>query len=285
VNSRNSKQKTVTVPNKSASIPTYALRELIRHEWLPRTIGEDLRRELWRIFMREFPPFYEEWRQPEDIERRMQIMGRIEEIVRTQSRKFLREDEVGDESIWERIVFSGSVALAMIVPNWEIIPFQEVFLDFGIPIGAMCAIEYRHWARTRNLEHSFAMFLAKERMSKEDAMETKWFREIPPFRHFLDDKPGIMALYRTFAITQARILDLDQDVDFLIALIKRACENQRSEKGILPYIAGVADKVIVQKTLSHEQGLKECSKGFSIAESLGQFQEVLSKIVSRWEIV
>ena len=92
--------------------------------------------------------------------------------------------------------------------------------------------------------------------------------------------PLISVLTATFAWHGARITRISQ---FLIALIQRVVMEDIREAPILPYIRGIAEKVIVRKTLSHESGQKEMSKGFSTLQYMEEFSEVLEKILVRWE--
>ena len=269
-----------------ASEPMFVFQKLVRHEWQPRAIGEDLRRWLWRALIREFPPFIKEWREPQDIELRTHMMKQIREIVHMEAREVFHKDMQQDSLTWERIVFSGSAALAIVVPNWAVIPEKEIVYELGQIGGKICALEVKHWIKEqKNSKDSLAMFLAQEQLRDKEMYMEKWFMDMHLFRHIFMKKRGYIEFgkfYETFAKAQARIIDLDQDVEFLIWLIGQAAQEERNERGLLPYIEEVAEKVIVEKRVSHERGMEEFKKGFRIAESLGQFQEVLSKIVAQW---
>ena len=73
----------------------------------------------------------------------------------------------------------------------------------------------------------------------------------------------------------------NKDLSHLILLAK----NQDGYRNLCKLATAAQLDGFYYKPRIDKQILKECSKGFSIAESLGQFQEVLSKLVSRWEIM
>lgn len=267
-----------------AGVSMYTLRDLVREEWQPKAIGIDFQRWMWRAFQREFPPLGE-WMTPKDIEHRIHAMEEVENIVRTEAENAFSNKQVKrDRVIWVKILFSGSAALSLAVKNWEEIPFEKTIFEFGRVVGEMCAVEAEHWAQAeKTSKDSIGMFLSQERLSKEK-YKNKLFRRIRPISHFLEDSREMSVFYESFAKAQARILDLDRDVEFLISVIMQAVRDDRSERGLLPYIGGVAENVIVDKRISHEQGMEDCLKGFRIAESLGQFKRVLRKVIARWEI-
>jgi hypothetical protein len=271
--------------DKLVGVPEYTLRDLVKDQWQPKVIGLDLSRWLWRGFYREYPPFFKAGPRPENIEHRIHLMKELREIGYMEATKAFPLKRIErDEVVWEKILFSGSAALTLALQSWGDIPFDKMIYEFGKVIGGISVIELEHWARKRKSgRESIAMFLAQERLEKEEGKE-KLFMEIRPFRGLLEDKRELSRFYEAFAKTQARILDLDNDVDLLISLIERAMREYKRDQGLLPYIEGIAQKVIVDKNISHEQGMEECRKGFRIAESLGQFEEVLRKVIARWEI-
>ena len=269
-----------------ASVPMFVFQELVRPDWQPRAIGEDVRRWLWRAFIREFQPFIKEQREFKDIEIRTHMMEIIENIVHREVMEVLHKDIKQDSIIWKNIIFSGSVAMVMVIPNYEIFPDNEFVYELGKLGGKICSLEVKRWIKEQiKSKDSLAMFLAQEQLRDKEMFMEKWFMDMHLFRHVFMNKRGDIEFanfYESFTKAQSRILDLNQDVEFLISLVGQAAREEKSEKGLLPYIEGVAEKVIVEKSISHEQGMEEFKKGFRIAESLGQFQEVLSKIVTQW---
>ena len=269
-----------------AGEPMYALRDLIKDEWQPKAIAADFQRGVLRIWQHEWPPF-RKWIRSEDIEHRIHEMERIQKIVRMEIEEYFHNKKLKrDILIYEPIIFSGSAALIMALQNLTENTFEEATHELGRTVGVICSLEVEYWMRERNSKKSIAMFLAQEKFSDE-----KWLWKtdrIHPNLPSVEHKSEIRGLYESFAKTQARILDLDQDVEFLISMITQVVRDEmrdeKSGEGLLPYIGGVADKVIVDKKISHEEGMEECSKGFRIAESLGQFEEILSNTLTRWEI-
>jgi hypothetical protein len=121
--------------------------------------------------------------------------------------------------------------------------------------------------------------LASESLREVEPEE--FFRELEIHPRWLER--GLLSrLYRACAAAQARVLDVRRDAEFLIALIQRLVVEDIREAPVLPYIRGVAEKVIVRKTISHESGRRQIAKGFSSAQYMEEFSEVLEKVIRRW---
>ena len=269
-----------------ANIPSYILRDLVHHEWQPKAIGQDFSRWLSQAVHGEFRHFPEKRKKMHNDKHKFHLMMEMAEEARMYSRNAFYEEMSHGKKIWDEILNSGIAVLSLGMQDWWGVPFEKELFGFGHFVGQICATEIKHWScKGKRSEKSIAMFLANDQVDKDEFRE-KLFRKMPPpIRYsFEKDGRGMKRFYEAFAKAQARILDLDQDVRFLISIIEKALKEDSGREGLLPYIGGVAKKVIVNKTMSHEEGMEACQKGFRIAESLEQFEGVLSNVLDKWEI-
>ena len=159
-------------------------------------------------------------------------------------------------------------------------PFIE---EFGELFGLIATAEALHWSHRQKgvrSELSLQRFLAGESVTKKDVDKSHFeFRLHPRWR----EVGSISHLYRTCASAQARLLDLRQDTEFLVYLMRRLVHEESREAAVLPYIRDVAENVIVKKITSHETGHREIAKGFSSAQYMDEFSAVLERILNRWE--
>lgn len=96
----------------------------------------------------------------------------------------------------------------------------------------------------------------------------------------------ITDFYNSFCHAQARLIDLNQDFNFLINVIKNIVfESKSNDKLIFPNISDILDKVIVEKSISHANADEELKKGINAAKYMIDFQKVLKSIISDWEML
>jgi hypothetical protein len=127
---------------------------------------------------------------------------------------------------------------------------------------------------------SIQKFLAAERLTQKEWREHGHQLQMHP--RWLE-RGDFSRLYRACASAQARLIDVRRDTEFLIALIQRLVVEDIREAPVLPYIRGVAEEVIVRKTRSHEAGQETIAQGFTSAQYMEEFSEVLEKVLARWE--
>jgi len=179
---------------------------------------------------------------------------------------------------------SWTIALSTVFPHYIFREkFHEEFLEL---FAVIVAVQSLHWGKEgrKNKEISLPMYLASEKLTKTDI--EKFDMKFHVLRHFHGPRElnFFPELYTSCCKAQARLIDLQKDIDFLLILIRQLVRDSGSRKIILPYIRGVAEKVIVKKILSHESGKKECAKGFASASYMEEFEQVLSGIVGKWGI-
>lgn len=94
---------------------------------------------------------------------------------------------------------------------------------------------------------------------------------------------SISNFYNAFCKAQVRIIDIDQDFDFLISVLKKVSIGSEARNKILfPFIKDVLDNVIVLKKISHSRAREEIQKGFKSATYMREFQKILKGIIAKW---
>lgn len=251
---------------------------LIHEEWLPGNILRDFTVALQDVFLEMEHPLVEfaPWELGEDQIGEETWMF-IEEL-RHQMERHMKGIPIERS---EQFVPSLIVVMALSMGRRWWHPKREP--EFPKVIASVAAIEAMRWERRRGRSKErlgIQRFLASE--SLRDVGHEEFFRELEIHPRWLES--GLLSrLYRACAAAQARVLDVRRDAEFLIALIQRLVEEDIRESPVLPYIRGVAEKVIVRKTISHESGRREIAKGFSSAQYMEEFSEVLEKVIRRWE--
>lgn len=257
------------------------LTTLIHDEWLPGSILRDFRVALqdfvletgypfvelapWEFHDEHIPP--DAWECVERLRRRAEHLharGGVPESPKA-TRQFLSS-------------LSIVVALSTSGPWWHS-PASEELVDL---LAGVASLEAMHWARRR--DHSperlgIQRFLAAEKLAGGEWKEFRPEWRVHP--RWLE-RGAFPRLYRACASAQARIIDVKRDAEFLVALIRRLVKEDVEEAPVLPYVRGVAEKVIVRKTVSHEAGMKTIAEGFGSAQYMEEFAEVLEAVLTRW---
>jgi len=258
------------------------LTHLVQEEWLPGNILRDVRIEVQEVLLESGIPFGEfaPWEPGE--ERFDEAAWMFIKDFRHLVRRHVEEGHMhAPIEAAEQFIQSLTVVLALSMDfRWwdpQLGPeLPKLFADIA-------AMEALHWVRSRKRSKrsmSIQRFLAAEKVTEKEWGEWRHHLRI---HSRLFERAGLSRLYRACASAQARLIDVRRDAEFLIALIQRLVVEDIREAPVLPYIRGVAEKVIVKKTVSHESGRKTIAKGFSSAQYMEEFSEVLEKILARWE--
>jgi hypothetical protein len=256
------------------------LTRLIQDEWLPGNVVQDFRNDIRDLLLdSDFPHFesvpWEDDREPASPEV-IEWMQRLPSIVKRHiegvsvSRKLV-EQFVPSLTAVVGLSLSGSV--------WHS-PFIK---EFGDLFGMIATMEALHWSRhekSAESDMSLQRFLAGDSLTNDEAEKYHFKFHLHPRWH---EESSISHLYSACASAQARLLDLRQDTEFLVHLMRRLIQEEMREAPVLPYIREVAENVIVKKTVSHEAGHRQIEKEFSSAQYMDEFSAVLEKILSRWE--
>lgn len=256
------------------------LTRLIQDEWLPGNILQDFRNAMRDILLDTGFPHFEfvPWEEDSGLVHPevMELVDRLRRIMR----RHIEEVPV-PRKLMEQFIpsLAAVVGLSLSGPMWHS-PFIKEFGDLFALIATAEALHWAHREHGAKSETSLQRFLASDSLTKRDADKFHFKFHLHPRWH---EEGCISRLYSACACAQARLLDLRQDTEFLIHLMRRLVKEETYEAPVLPYVRGVADNVIVKKTVSHEAGHMQIAKGFSSAQYMDEFSAVLERILKRWE--
>jgi hypothetical protein len=258
------------------------LTQFIHEEWLPRNILRDFSVAVQNVLLEMEGPFIESspW-EPGDDGIGPEAHMFFEELRHCMNQHLERRDLPIPSSFAEQFLSSLAliVVLSMGCRRWHPKRAPELPDLFG----SIAAIEVLHWMRDRKQgpkRLSIQRFLATDYLAEEELAELRG--EVPIHPRWLEE--GLLPrLYHACTSTQARLIDVRRDAVFLVALIRQLVMEDIREAPVLPYIRGVAEKVIVRKTMSHEAGEEQIAKGFSSVQYMDEFSEVLERVLARWE--
>ncbi len=193
-----------------------------------------------------------------------------------------------------KILTSGISILAGLSFNplyWDSPIDMELLNLFAIVLS----IEVAHWSKESEgskKKRTLQEFLAQESVSlKELRTGRDLFNGSVRFiKHFLNKgDEAFVEFYRSCTAAQARLLDLEADSRFILQVIRYLVNheielNSKERHGLFPYIRGIAQKVILEKTLAHSEAQNELVKIHQTKEYFSEFNKVLDSILSNWEI-
>jgi hypothetical protein len=186
--------------------------------------------------------------------------------------------------------FSFRVVLYLTLRQFNLrMPFIDEFSEFFSSIQNMQIHRMRRNKKSNDIGFSLQNFLINEQIDEEQ-MDNKEFHKFFRRLHIHPEIRETFSIdfYNSFCKAQARIIDLDNDFEFLIYILRLVtCEsdNRSEDEIIFPYIRDILNKVILFKTIPHSIAREEASKGFKSANYMSEFQDVLSTIIKKWEVV
>jgi hypothetical protein len=260
------------------------LTRLIHEEWLPGNILREFRTAIQGILLEtDFPfPEYEMWEMGKEPVSPMAV-----EFIKDIEHEAMRLSEKTELSISSEILRqflpSLSVVLALSATYLWLKPLRKEFAQL---FGSFAYFEAKHWnqrKRFRKKKPSLQEFLANDKMTDKEYKEFGIKSMFHPRWGHWEKGQSMRHLYYKCSSAQARILDIQQDSEFLINVIQRLVKDESRKSLVPPNIKGIIEKVIVNKTVSHEAGRRQISKGFSSVEYMEEFSDVLEKILERWE--
>lgn len=256
------------------------LTRLIQDKWLPGNVLQDFRNAMRELLLDpDFPHFefvpWEDDTGPVNPEA-MELLEQLPHIIKRHIEKAPVPIKLVEQFVPS---LAAVVGLSMSSLMWH----SPVIKEFGELFAVIATAEATHWARRQGKmksEMSMQRFLASDSLGGKDIERFRFEFHLSPQ---WNDEVCVSRLYSACACAQARLLDLRQDTEFLVYLMRRLVHEEVSKAPVLPYIRGVAEKVIVKKTTSHEAGHREIAKGFSSAQYMDEFSAVLERILKRWE--
>ncbi len=270
------------------------LARLIHDEWLPGSIIPSFRSALSNLLREsDFPYFemvpFELDTGPVNPDAQEFVRDLREHVVMA-----MRESERSASDLDEGTVhtLSGVMAslagLSLTSPLWHS-PLREELV--GLFAGVL-SIELLHWNKRsagKSARHGVQRFLAQESVEhSEIEKELMMSRRFRFFRHHMMRAEGESAFsdfYSVCTSSQARLLDFAADAQFLLRLMQFMVREEMERRGLFPFVRGLAEAVIDEKTVRHEEAPARMAKALQSAEYFGEFDKVLRRILRNWGVV
>jgi hypothetical protein len=268
------------------------LARLIRDEWLPGSIVRDFRSVLSTLFRESDFPYFEmapfEFRGEHAEPEAQDFVMRLKKLIRKELQRSRADFEAHDPQTVDTLVgvLSGLVVLSFGSSLWRT-PLRE---DVAELLAGIAAIELKHWTKRREEKSGRAgiqRFLAQESVSLSEIREDmEVFRPLRFFRNHMMEKgdTNIVRFYKACTSAQARLIDFAADSRFLIQLLRFIVEGEMKKSDLFPFVRGIAEDVIVNKTLRHEDAPARMAKGLQTAEYFREFDQVLMRVLKDWEV-
>lgn len=258
------------------------LTRLIQDDWLPGNIFRGFRNAIQGAILDTGFPFEEIGLEEIGEDHVSPETWKFIQRLRSREQRYIVAEKAGASGdVMEQFLPSLTVVAAFSVNyRWFRSRLDEDILSL---LWGIAAVEALHWQRLNERprkRRGIQQFLAVDSLTEKELRD--YGRKLWSHPRWLE-KGDVGSLYRECASAQARLIDVRRDAEFLIALIHRLVVQDFKESPILPYIQGVAEKVIVRKTLSHGSGRREIAGGFSSVQYMEEFFEVLERILMQWE--
>jgi DNA polymerase III delta prime subunit len=259
------------------------LTRLIDEEWLPGSILRDFRISMQDVLLEMDEPFVEfgSWELIDEQVGPESLMF-FEEFRHSARVCMERHGVAVPDSLADQFLSSLAILVALSMgPRRRHLARSPEFPEL---LGSIAAIEVQHWMRHRKQSRErrgIQRFLAGECL-----LEREWRGEHDELHiHPRWFERGLLPhFYGACASAQARLIDVRRDAEFLILLIQRLVMEDIHDAPVLPYVRGIATKVIVRKTMSHESGQEQLHRGLSSVQYMDEFSEVLERVLAGWEV-
>ena len=267
------------------------LARLIRDEWLPGSIVPGFRSALMEYLSESDIPHFGMLSFEYDAESGNQ---QVREFVRHLKKSIMmgaresaiKRPETADEKTEEVLagLLSNLVGLSIAAPMWRT-PFKDEAADI---FALVLAVELGHWTmntRGRNRLGSVQRFLAHESLNAGEFDKEERLNKNFNIRHHVmirEDEGGFADFYKACTSAQARLIDFTMDSRFLIQLMQYIVKSESKRGQLFPFVQGLAEDVIVEKTVSHADVPRQMAQALMSAEYFREFDGVLKKVIADW---
>jgi hypothetical protein len=154
--------------------------------------------------------------------------------------------------------------------------------------ATLVTLEIEHWSKINEQKHritSIQTFLTQDFVSPAD-LNIEMFESKLRLPNYLtsNDISSFPDFYKACAYAQARLIDFVSDSRFLILLLQSVIKREMENPELFPFVKGIAEDVIVRKTISHQEAPNSISKALSTAEYFREFDEVIKGILRDWKV-
>jgi hypothetical protein len=259
--------------------------KLIDNDWYPQTPLKRIRQiynEAWDRF-----GFYDYKLQ--EMEKKEILYKNIHELL--EEFKYLNslfsnlnENDIKDPKmrLRENVIILGLISTSF---PYEFIKISGIEFLKNIISYQVERVNKIYIRSKRKRVSSYREFLIYEISSNEE----DYFEMAKPFFK-LDfsikiQEDNFVEIYKTFCQVHLRYLDIDQDFEFLIRVLRVVtCDYNTISDILYPNIKDILDGVIKYKTIPHSRSDKELLKCFQSAKYMENFQKVLKAVLEDWNI-
>jgi len=270
------------------------LRRLIQDEWLPGSIIPVLFRPAFEGWLRELgiPAIELIWKNkdygalaPRDIEATKNICDILYKRLLTSG----REPEA--ESDAAKSVFAYSLASLVSFALHTTHLRAGSLEDLTLLLNQVMIIELRRWrevSKSNKESIRIEQFLAQEACIV--SFDKEMMSELLEFEMKMKIRSGVIygseftRLYRACAQAQSRIINVLDDSLFVLTLVHTLLTEELKGDYLMPFIKGIANDVIVDKEVSHDDAVRQMASRLKEAQYYEDFDVVVDKILGDWEI-
>jgi len=254
------------------------LSKLINEDWLPSSILPTLQNNFRYAFLGWDLHYHDSEFDNSSKFENMEILTMLENLQKRVKRISLERGL--PEKIVERLFPSFATVVGLALNRALFPPYGEELMEL---LSAVFIIEVTHLHCKRKTYEvvSIQRFLANDTLKQGDFhdYETKL-----QFRSHWLEEVYIARIYKACVCAQSRFLDLREDAQFLVDIMCRMVEQELQKPTVMPYVRGIAEKVIIAKTMTHETGRKQIIQGFVRAKYMEDFSAVLERTLKQWQI-
>ncbi len=273
------------------------LARLIHDEWLPGSIIPTFRVALSMLLRDSRLPLFDmsplEYEDKFDTSETIQISERFYDRLMLNVNELTNKDVMVDDLSLEILigVLSFLVASSLSPRTWH----SPMEMELSELLAGVLSMELTHWSRDSEgskRKRTLQEFLARESITFRDLRTSKMssMGSMRLLRRFsMEGADTFVDFYRSCTSAQARLIDFEADSRFILQLIRFMVEqnlelNSTKNGNLFPYVRGIAEKVIIEKTLTHREARNRMSHALQTTEYFSEFKAVLSSIFSDWEI-
>jgi hypothetical protein len=263
--------------------------DLIHKEWNPEAPFESLRNNFNELFSEFVFDYYVNDEDDNSLAKIKEIDSFLENLLNN-----LEENNIELQKLMtfdKYLVFNAYKSLVYITIKSQI-PNKDLIYQYNILISDILRLQINRYSKFCNLiknnDYSFIDFIRTEKIDIENDINREEISKIVKNKNYQSRsiERAFVEYYNSFCIAQARLIDLDSDFSFLIKVLKQITINaeNKDQETIFPYIEEVLNNVIIYKTPNYP-AKEKLVEGFQSASYMLEFQDVLRKIISKWNLV
>jgi hypothetical protein len=266
------------------------LARLIHDEWLPGSILSDFRSALTAISHEiGFPLFgmmpIEPDPSPESRHNFKFVSALKDRLIMNLGHSWPKQTEIYDPMTAD--ILAATLASLVGLSSSFQLHHDELLHAWSGFLSGVLSIEIMHWIEKRpgrSRRSSLPRFLAQERVDEKVRLQDKAFSERIFVARMRVDPGDFARFYEVCARTQARLIDVVPDSLFILRLLRFMVEHKMESGGLFPFVRDLAESVIVNKSVSHEESSSKMATVMQTVEYFRDFDKVLDGILTEWGV-